>query len=339
MTVSTVHQRVKRPTMIVAGVAALSLLLAGCSSTSDEQDGTATDTAGASSEAYPVTIDTEYGEITVDEKPERIIAVGANYVDILSSIDEQPIAFAAGTAQNESEVLADYPWLEGIPLPTLDTNLFTTDWNASPETIATWEPDLIIGEKWNVDDSIYAQLSQIAPTYVSPGGYNWETALTALGTATGKAAEAEQVIADMDAEIAAARERLSGLQGRSYQAGAYYGEDRGFVLASGILVDRLGLEAADDQPVSTEGGTVQVAPENTQLLDADVLFITPINAPRDFEENPLFRALPAVDNDTVVVNDQRRGGAIATSGPASWSWLLPQIVNDLEDSALNQAGL
>ena len=86
-------------------VAALALTLAGCAtepgddgSTSDagtpdaaagsiaEDSAGSTADTGAALDAFPVTVDTPTGEVTIEERPERIVSLSASATEILFAI-------------------------------------------------------------------------------------------------------------------------------------------------------------------------------------------------------------------------------------------------------------
>ncbi|HMR48078.1 MAG TPA: ABC transporter substrate-binding protein [Arachnia sp.] len=339
-----------------AGLLALALgaalVLTGCAADSDAgapDDTTAPDstttptTAPETPEAFPVTVETVYGELTIDEKPERIIALTGAYLDTLVALDEEPVAFAGSPRAND-DFLAGYPWFDGV------VNMDNWDPSVSEyyapvlEAIAAYEPDLILGDgdEWSISEEMYKEISLIAPTYTNPHGYDgWQGVLTDVGALTGKSEQAADVIAEVEAEIADARERLPGLQGASMVT-ADSREPGSFELGGGaFLLTELGL-VPDDELVATENLSL----ENLDQLDSDVLVFMTFFADNigdalgreKVEADPRFASLPAVANGTVLWTGAPLVNATADTGPRAISWWLEQIVPQLEESALNTAG-
>lgn len=328
----------RRGTVFLAALLGSALFLSGCSTTDPDETAPATPN---SDDAFPVTIDTAYGEITVDEKPERIVALNAELLDALVALDEEPTAFA-GYVETEEELISQRPWLEGIYTSDLVPELVGEDYKAAVEAIASWEPDLIVGTIWTIDESLYEQLSQIAPTYagVDPdSNTDWDVTVRALASLTGKTDEAERVTAEVDAAFADARDRLPGLQGKTYNGGSY--RDQNFILAGGKYWEDLGLLPADGQPDSLGGNSATVSLENLDQLTADVLVFWLYGDPdaqAEIESDPRFAELPAVENGTVVWSNNQQATAVSPAGPHSFLWWLEEVVPLLEQSALNQAG-
>lgn len=335
----------KRTTLSLTTLVGAALALAGCSAAAPATDDAApsSDTAG-----FPVSIDTAYGEITVNESPERIVALSGSHLELLTSLDETPIAFADYTSDNE-QLLASYPWLEGTYEGEPDPKLFTADYQPSPEAIAALEPDLILTNIWQTDDQIYEQLSQIAPTYVgieTDTNTAWQDDLTALAALTG---HDDQVVDDaeteLDSALTAAAEKLAGLQGKSFYVAALGdGEQLWLTEYAAAPLLALGLEPGEGQPV--EGSEAADAPtfsqENIDQLTADVVLIAAEN--RDpsgefraaLESDPRLAELPASKNGTLIFLEPGQWNAVNGGTAKSLIWWLDQIEPVLEESALNQ---
>lgn len=70
------------------------LVLTACGGGNGDADATAPSNSDGT---YPVTVETEYGEITVTEKPERIVVVNSPIaVDVLAALDEPPVIYGSG---------------------------------------------------------------------------------------------------------------------------------------------------------------------------------------------------------------------------------------------------
>ncbi|MGO1623381.1 ABC transporter substrate-binding protein [Micrococcaceae sp. AOP34-BR2-30] len=334
----------KRLIATMAAVIGVAVALTGCTTAAPDTDDTTAPAAEAG--AFPVTVDAAYGAVTVPEKPERIVALGGQTVDVLISIGVQPAIFAEAGAYsnepNEETLIAQYPWLEGQYTGELRPEISGSDGKASVEAIAALEPDLIIAGWWNVDEQIYGQLSAIAPTFVgleTDQNTDWGGLVESLGTLTGESGAASETLANVESTFATAAERLHGLQGKTYNSVAFSAGTGEFRFPGRSYLEDLGLQAAENQGIQTANDQ-SFSLENLEELDADVLLIGiwgDPNSQATLEADPRLAGLPAYKNETLLWNDFQQAVAENSPGPMSLSWLLEQVVPVLEKSALNNS--
>ncbi len=339
-----------RAAALLSALIGVALSLSACgASDADEPEAAVPNGSG-----FPVTVDTAFGEIELTKKPERIVAISADYIELLDLLGEEAIVYAGEPADLE----ADYPWLADTYDGEFDQKLWTAEGTESPEAIARWEPDLILTGVWGVDEKLYKQLSQVAPTYtgikgVEEGGdTSWQENLGALAELIGHddaiVAETE---AEYDALLAEAAGKLPGLEGKTFQLGVLSREDQQLWLteyANGPIT-ALGLVPGDGQPTGEGDDIMENAPkfslENVDRFTADVVFIvTHEYADPDgsfraaFEKDPRVPELTASKNGTLVYLHGPQWGAVNPASPASVRWWLPEVVPQLEKSALNTSG-
>ncbi|MCZ4548547.1 ABC transporter substrate-binding protein [Gordonia rubripertincta] len=336
----------RRATALLAGAVSVGLMLAGCASDSSDDA-----TNGASSTgAFPVTVDSAYGDVTVDEKPERIVAMSLDWVGLLDILGEKPVAVSG-----EKSDLDDYPWLQGVYDGDFNPDLVTAEYTDSPEAIAALEPDLILTSVWGVDEQLYKQLSAIAPTYVGlktqeeGGDTSWQESLTSLAALTGHDEKiVEETEAKYDAALSEAAAKLPGLQGKTFQLGVLSAEDQQLWLTeyANEPLEALGLTPGDGQPTGEGDNIGANAPkyslENIDKFTADVVFIVtheyadPGNKFRTaFEADPRVPELLAAKNETLVYLYGPQWLAVNPPTPSSVQWWVDEIVPQLEASALN----
>ncbi|MGO1791676.1 MAG: ABC transporter substrate-binding protein [Micrococcaceae bacterium] len=347
MTTTTLPRR--RSATLAAALLSVALVLTGCGSEGASNGSDDVSTDPGSSAGYPVTVDTAWGELTIEEKPERIVVFGPMYVDVLTSLDEPVTAFTSGNLATEDQLLQNYPWLEGLTGP-FDPEVATAAADVSLEAVAAYEPDLILGTIWTTPEDRYEQFSQIAPTYVgrdSDVATGWEDVLTDVGALTGKPEEATQLIAEVEAAFADAAERLPGLQGKTYSAVTFNLDKNEFVFTSTApWLQDLGLVPAENQPTSniSQGQTPNLSLENIEQLNGDVLIIgeSYLSAPGEtqqfLEADPRFSELPASQNGAVLFQPSAVGLANTNGGPIALRWMLDQVVPQLEEMPLNKDG-
>ena len=116
------------------------------------------------------------------------------------------------------------PWVAdeldelGVETPTI----LTDDGEAPPyEELVEAAPDVILAPYSGITEEQYELLSEIAPTVAypdEPWTTPWRETVTIVGTALGKADEAQGVLDDLDAELAAQAEAHPELEGQTVAA-------------------------------------------------------------------------------------------------------------------------
>ncbi len=209
--------RVRRSIALLAATAA-ALALAGCSTAAPEQDGS----AAAPDGSFPVTIAHAFGETEITAAPERVATWGWGSTEAALALGVVPVAMAQQSYGADDEGV--HPWvadeLEEIGAET--PRILTDDGEAPPyEELVEAEPDVILAPFSGVTEEQYELLSEIAPTVAyegEPWTTPWRDVITTVGTALGKAAEAEQVLEDLDAELASRAEEHPELAGKTVAA-------------------------------------------------------------------------------------------------------------------------
>ncbi|MCQ3978184.1 MAG: hypothetical protein DPW09_32565 [Anaerolineae bacterium] len=165
-------------------------------------------TVEATAESFPVTIEHKYGRTTITEKPERIVLVGLVEQDALLALGIVPVATREWWGERPGAI---FEWatdkLGDAPLPEV---LSAEELNF--EQIARLKPDVIVGLYAGLTEEEYSTLSQIAPTVAQPAehpdwGIPWQELTRKIGLIVGKRAEAENLIAEIEARFAQIREQ------------------------------------------------------------------------------------------------------------------------------------
>ena len=132
-------------------------------------EGTIDNPPAAGNDAFPVTVTTTYGETTLYEKPERIVALGMSNLDILTSLGVTPVAFADDgyTVNGGSPDFSNAPWVDSkVSADLWDVGLADGEVNA--EAIAAYDPDLlIVGTRDAEDGNMYETLFRNRAGYTS----------------------------------------------------------------------------------------------------------------------------------------------------------------------------
>jgi iron complex transport system substrate-binding protein len=303
---------------IAATVAAMALLsTAACSG----------DAPAAEGGDFSATVPAAYGDVQVTEKPERVVALTVQAAEILVELGIQPVAVAT----TEEEIGEMYPWLEGVFTGALDPDL-TPAYVADPEAIGAHDPDLIVGTTWNIAEDVYAQLTDVAPTFPGLAAANddWNEVAAALGELTGT--DGQALVDEVESACATAREGLTSLQDKTYQYVA--AEEGQFRFGNGSWLECFGLKPAENQD-NTQSTDAAVSEERLDQLDADVLAIFDrIGAEQTVQDDPRFAELPAsAPTGAVLWMDVPLANATNSPGPLSYPYFIAQVLPELESAA------
>lgn len=278
--------------------------------------------ASASSTAFPVTIETTFGPVILDEAPERVVALDFGFADALVSLGVEPTVVSLG-----GEFPTDFPWLDGQLDPAVIDESLLAQRTINVEAIAAADPDVILGGWYAIDQSMFETLSEIAPTIPGRTGGNdgWEVRLELAAQAVGRTDAVDavrQTVLDAYAELADAVPELAG---RTYNYTGFGLDYGGFFWGNGTWLDPIGLVPNDNQDNSQSAPALSF--ENLDQLDADVWAIYPV-VPGDremLEADARFAQQPAPINDLVIWLDLPLANATNNAGPASLVWTVSEL--------------
>lgn len=256
------------------GPVSAAILLASCAS--DGRDAGSVDPTvpgAATASAFPTTVEHALGSTTIDERPERVVALDLSVVDAVLALDvelvgyttfsdpEGPLPEHFGTAIDDHASAAT--WVGDLTSPSL-------------EQIALLEPDLIVTAAVR-HESVYDELAAVAPTVATDSaGGGWKDSLRLVAEATGTSGRAEQLIATYEARAervgaaindAAADPTISVVRFvdaiRMYQPTSF----------SGTVLADAGLARPPTQQDTDDFVTI-ISEEEIGMADADVLLYT-----------------------------------------------------------------
>ncbi|WP_238006508.1 ABC transporter substrate-binding protein [Dactylosporangium sp. AC04546] len=309
--------------LVAASVAlVLSLNAAACGGDDPAGDPSSA-TAGA---GYPVSVNGAYGGVTVKSRPARVVALNPQVGEILVALGVQPVAVAA----SDKEIAETYPWLKGVFTGTLDPSLLE-NYEAKLEKIATYRPDLIVGSSYNVTDKAYTQATSVAPTFagLKVANDDWDDTTRALATLVG--ADAKPVVDGVEQACTAARQKVPGLAGKTYQWVAV--DDAQFRFGNGTWLECFGLKPAANQD-NTQSTNAAVSQERIEELNADVLALWDFSGQTaKVKADPRYAKLPSVAAGTVIWTDIALATATNSPGPRSYPYMIERVLPTLEQSA------
>lgn len=337
----------RRPLFLTAGAALTLGLFSGLVSacTTGPTGGAAGSTPSSSSsasvaaDAFPVTLTSSLGTVTISKEPTRIVALGTNDEDDLLALGVVPVgATKVGWGGNKrgstdwTDARLSKLGVTGAQRPALLDDSTTVP----VDDIAKLSPDLIMATNYSLTKQQYRQLSKIAPVVGYPGApwvTGWQECLKLAGEATGRQAAAAKVTRQTDAAIAAAKKAYPQIQGKTFIWGALGTADLSSVPyytpedARPLLLTQFGMKNA---PVITRlskkgqfYGTVSA--ERAASLKSDV-FLTYTEKASDlktFEKNALIGQIPAIRAGHLVGFPE---GQTAESGTVTTPLSIPYAI-------------
>lgn len=285
---------------------------------------------------FPVTIETKFGDVTIEEQPVRVVALGWGDAETALSLGTQPVGASDWLGFGGEGV---GPWAEGL-YDSAPEILGTTE--LSYEAIAALEPDLILDVKSSGEQDRYDRLSQIAPTVGVPEDGDaylatQEQQMTMIASALGQSELGEtllQQVADEFTEEAAAHPQWEGMTMSAATKtadgwGAYiegservtFMENLGFVQNPSIA----------ELPPAETGFSVSISAENLDVIDADVIVAFPIFIETsDLTEDSAWQAVPAVADGHSVVIDGDLAAAYSLGSTMATSYAIEAMIPMLE---------
>jgi iron complex transport system substrate-binding protein len=308
-----VHRTARRPLAVLAALAATTALTACASSQADGSS----PAAGAATR--PVT--TAFGQVQVPEQPQRVLALGESALDNALALGVRPVgALAARGGTGVPAYLAD---LAG-DVPVVGT-VSETDLEAVVEA----DPDLILTSAGTTREK-YDALAAIAPTVVPQAGFGaWRAETAVFAAALGRAPQAEQVLAALDARAAGLRQRPglgTATVVRWMPTGAVVMSGG---LMAGQLVELAGETLTEVTRFTDKPHTDPLSLEALGQVDADRLYLATLNADgakalEQARTQPAFARLEAARSGRVVTVDG--GYWSSSSGPVA----ADAVLDDLE---------
>jgi iron complex transport system substrate-binding protein len=283
-----------RAAVLVSLLVSLLLALTACGGSSSPGPSAASSTSSAAE--WPVTVTGDKGKLTLDHQPEKIVSMSASATEMLFAID-------AGKQVEAVDSTSNYP--KGVP--TTDLSSFTPN----AEAIAKYNPDLVVLSD-DLNGIVDALGALKVPTLLLGAAKTLDdtyTQLDTLGEATGHAAKADAVVADMQKRIKAAVASVpAGAKGQK----VYHELDPTFYSAAsstfiGGIYAMFGLKNIADGAPDPAGGYPQLSAEYIvgQAPDLIVLADTKCcqQSAATLAQRPAFAAIPAVKNGKVLAAD------------------------------------
>jgi iron complex transport system substrate-binding protein len=292
-----------------------------------------------------------YGETTIESAPERIATWGWGATDAVLALGIVPVAIASmdyGGGENRitpwvEEAIAD---LGGEEPAILDNATF----ELSIEELLASDPDVLIAPYSGLTEEEYDAVTGAGIPVIAPEEALWSTpwrdVIIDTGRALGMDDEAEQVLTDLDQQVADAAAEHPEFDGTTIAYAAddvdtFYLylpadprveilEDLGFVSAEAVTA----LDTGESTFYTT------VSSENLDQIDAEVIFtqVDSEEALQTFLTSDRTKLIPGVAAGAVgaIVGEEN----VAAISPTALTlpWILPQIVDQLATATATAKG-
>ena len=327
-------------TLLVAGLAACA---------SDDNAGEGGNNTGTGDFA-PVTIQHAFGSTEITQKPERVATVSWANQEVPLALGVVPVGMQAATFGDDDDN-GMLPWVEDR-LEELDAEapvLFDETDGIDFEAVADTVPDVILAAYSGLTQEDYDTLSEIAPVVAYPEtawGTSWRDMILLNSEAMGMQTEGEQLVADLEDEIATTVSEHPALDGTSAmflthvdttdlsEVSFYTTHDTrtAFFEDLGLSFPQSLIEASD----ATEAFSSSISSEQVDTF-SDVDVIVTYGGEElvaALEGDPILSQMPAVQNDAIVpLPSDGPLGTAANPTPLSISYILDEYVTLLAEAA------
>ncbi|KAA9394857.1 iron-siderophore ABC transporter substrate-binding protein [Kocuria coralli] len=325
----------------LAGFAALGLLLTGCASGGDG-DAQSAESGSAVEGTFPQTVETAFGDVTIDEAPERVVALGWADAETALALGVQPVGASDWLAFGGDGV---GPWAEGAydESPEIIETL-----EPSYEAIAALEPDLILDVRSSGDKDRYDRLSEIATTIGIPeGGESYLTTqdqqVEMISTALGVPEKGEELRQEVEDANTAVAESHPGWEGKTVTAATKTSEGWGAYIEGSNRVDTLegfGFvqnPVVQELPVDALGFSADISSEELDKMEADLIVAFPIYIDStEITDDPQWKELQAVQEGRAIVIDGDISDAYSLGSPQAAIYTAENLPPLIEEAVPGQ---
>jgi iron complex transport system substrate-binding protein len=336
---------------LFVSVAALGTALAGCST--GAVGGTATQSAAAVTDSFPVTIKHKFGQTVIKAAPVRVAAVSWVNADVSLALGVVPVGMPADDWGGNSK--KSTPWKDaalekaGAAIGTAKAPVQYSETDGINFTeVAKTSPDIILAAYSGLTQEDYDKLSKIAPVIAypeSPYGTSWQDSTTMIGAALGRSVAAKDLISATDKTIADKAAKYPQIKGKTFIYGNLEPDK-----STGVNV----YTSADNRPKFLSSIGMELAPvvvkaekgvsdffiawsaEKANELDSQIFvsWVPDAKTKDAIVKDPLLGQIPAVKKGAFVADsDNTLTYAISAASPLSLPWALDTFLPQLGEAA------
>lgn len=321
-------------TPLIAAAVGVVLALTACGPNSAND--TAPSDSSSAAAAFPASVEHKFGSTTIPAEPKRVVTVGLVEQDALLALGVVPVATSEWFGKKPGAI---WPWAESALGGAAKPEVLTSTDSIQFEKVAAQRPDLILAVYSGLTDKDYATLSKIAPTVAQPKdqvdyGVGWQQLTRMVGTAVGKKAQADKLVTDTEAKLAAVKTAhpefagKTGMMATTFEGYWVYGPQD----PRGRLLTDLGFTTPDGlAEVTGKEFGANLSKERTDLLDTDLLIWLVPSYAKDkakVQADPLYAKLEVKTEgrDVYLEDEELTGAATSFISVLSLPFLLDKLV-------------
>lgn len=260
--------------LLATAAGVMLLLVAGCGGSGTSQQGTAaptaepTDTQTAAPAGESVAVEHAMGTSEVGCTPQRVVTLGQGQTDTALALGVEPV----GVVQPWTDEFYDY-----LPAAVQDAEVVGTELEPDLETIASLEPDVILGSKLRHEE-VYDQLSAIAPTvFAETIGRAWKDNVSLWAEALCRQDAGDELLQDWRQRTAAFEDGLAELGDPTVSLVRFMPSEVRIYLTGfpGSVLRDVGLSRPEPQQVEdweSSEQLIEISEERIPDMDGDVIF-------------------------------------------------------------------
>lgn len=307
-------------------------------------------TENETTETFPVTIHHAYGDIIIEEQPERVVTLAFGNQDVVLALGVVPVGFSAANygVQDDSGML---PWTQEKlnELGVTEPNVFQDTDGFDYEAISDCNPDIIIAPYSGMSQEEYDLLSEIAPVVAYPENawtISTEDWVRITASALGLSEKGEEIITHMNETIVQKVAEHPEFEGKDFVWITFNETDLSNLHAYSPddtrckFLSEFGFNYPEsiNQYMVDGSYSLSISAENADLLyDAD--FIIGYSSESAYEAaaaDPVLGEIPALKNNAVVsIESGTVLSAALTITPLAFDYTIDEYVDKLVEAIGN----
>ena len=328
------------PSLRFAPIAACALSFALLTACGGGGSDTSSDPSGETAEGFPTTVETLFGDVEIEDRPENVVALGWSDAETALALGVQPVGVSDWQDYGGAGV---GPWAtdlfdsEPVEVGTMEPNI---------EAIASLEPDVILDTRSDNSQERHDTLTPIAPVVGAPPevevnyGTSWQQQTRQVAQVLGKEERGEELITELEERFTQIREDNPEFADTTIAVGAYFDGQYGAYVPGDTRVDlltELGFEYKSALAERVDGDFyTDLSAELVEELDADLTVVFPIGGPETGEflhQDPVLQSIPSAEDDRlIIVDDLDLANAFSSGSTLGINHALDEIVSQIQEA-------
>ena len=328
------------PSLRFAPIAACALSFALLTACGGGGSDTSSDPSGETAEGFPTTVETLFGDVEIEDRPENVVALGWSDAETALALGVQPVGVSDWQDYGGAGV---GPWAtdlfdsEPVEVGTMEPNI---------EAIASLEPDVILDTRSDNSQERHDTLTPIAPVVGAPPevevnyGTSWQQQTRQVAQVLGKEERGEELVTELEERFTQIREDNPEFADTTIAVGAYFDGQYGAYVPGDTRVDlltELGFEYKSALAERVDGDFyTDLSAELVEELDADLTVVFPIGGPETGEflhEDPVLQSIPSAKDDRlIIVDDLDLANAFSSGSTLGINHALDEIVSQIQEA-------